>query len=94
MGIVLLPDQVRAAWSHAGDADSELRDARSRTTAAAGSAMGDLTATLGHAATDLRGVLDVVLGVIDAHGDNIETCIADHVATDGNSAGAFRGLAR
>lgn len=88
------PAAVRQGWQHATNADAEVADARGRIAQAAGSGMADLADTLADAACDLRGVLDVVSGVIAEHGTNIEACIADFRATDGQSAGEFHGLAR
>ena len=94
MTIVLNPQAVRDGWQYADSARSEVHDARSRTAEAAGHDMGDLAATLTDAASDLDGVLRVVLEVIAEHHTNTETCIADFLASDGNSAGEFHGLAR
>ena len=94
MTVIVKPDEIRAGMLHADNAAAEFRDARSRTSDAAGRGMQDLTACLSDAADDLRGVLDVVLGVVDAHRDNVEDCIADFLASDGNSAGEFHGLSR
>ena len=94
MTIVLDPQAVRDGWQYADSARSEVQDARSRTAEAAGHGMADLAATLTDAASDLDGVLGVVLGVIAEHHTNTETCIADFRASDGNSAGEFHGLAR
>ncbi len=88
------PGAVRNGWQHAQNADDEIADARGRIADAAGSGMGDLAGCLGDAASDMRGVLEVVSAVIAEHGTNVEACIADFLATDGQSAGEFRGLAR
>ncbi len=94
MAITLDPKAVRAGWQYADNAAAEVRNARSRTTEAAGESMGDLASTLADAAGDLDGALRVALGVLDEHGASTETCINDFLATDGNSAGEFDGLAR
>lgn len=88
------PAAVRQGWQHATNADAEVVDARGRIAEAAGSGMADLADTLSDAASDMRGVLEVVSAVIAEHGTNVEACIADFRATDGQSAGEFRGLAR
>ena len=88
------PGAVRNGWQHAQHADDEIADARGRIQEASGSGMGDLTTCLGDAAADMQGVLEVVSAVIAEHGTNVEACIADFLATDGQSAGEFRGLAR
>ncbi|RYB93924.1 hypothetical protein EUA93_05865 [Nocardioides oleivorans] len=94
MTIILDPAAVRAGWVHGDDAHADVQDALGRTTDAAGHDLADLAATLADAAGDLDGVLRVVLGVIAEHHVNTEQCIADFVASDGNSAGEFHGLAR
>lgn len=88
------PTAVRTGWRNAARAEEEVAEARSRITEASGSGMGDLASTLSDAGSDLRGVLDVVSAVIAEHGTNVEECIADFQATDGQSAGEFHGLAR
>jgi len=88
------PAAVRAGWQHAANADAEITDARGRIADAGGTGMADLAACLSDAASDMRGVLEVVSAVIAEHGTNIEACIADFQATDGQSAGEFHGLAR
>jgi hypothetical protein len=94
MTIVLRPEAVRSGWQYADSARAEVQDARGRTGEAAGHDMADLAGALGDAASDLDGVLRVVLGVIAEHHTNTESCIADFLASDGNSAGEFHGLAR
>ena len=94
MTIILDPDAVRAGWHYGDNAHTEVQDAIGRTADAAGHDMADLAATLADAASDLDGVLRVVLGVIAEHRVNTEQCIADFLATDGASAGEFHGLAR
>lgn len=94
MSVIVKPDQIRAGLLHAENAAAEFRGARARTADAAGQHMRDLASCLTDAAEDLRGVLDVVLGVVDAHRDNVEDCITDFVNSDGNSAGEFHGLSR
>ncbi len=88
------PAAVRRGWQHATNADAEIVDARGRIGDAAGSGMADLADTLSDAASDLRGVLEVVSAVIAEHGTNVEACIADFQATDGRRAGEFHELAR
>jgi hypothetical protein len=88
------PAAVRRGWQHAENAADEIADALGRISDAAGTSMGDLAACLSDAASDMRGVLDVVSAVITEHGTNVEACIADFQATDGQSAGEFHGLAR
>ncbi|SEC10884.1 hypothetical protein SAMN04489844_1695 [Nocardioides exalbidus] len=94
MTIILDPEAVRAGWVYGDNAHAEVQDALTRTADAAGHDLADLAATLADAASDLDGVLRVVLGVIAEHHVNTEQCIADFVASDGNSAGEFHGLAR
>ena len=94
MTIILNPEAVRAGWHYGDNAHAEVQDAIGRTGEAAGHDMADLTATLSDAASDIDGVLRVVLGVIAEHHVNTEQCIADFLASDGNSAGEFHGLAR
>lgn len=94
MTIVLDPQAVRDGWQYADSARAEVQDARRSTTEAAGHDLAELAATLTDAAGDLDGVLGVVLGVIAEHHAEVETCIADFEASDGNSAGEFHGLAR
>lgn len=94
MGIVMRPEAVRSGWAYADNAAAEVRSAQGQTADAAGHDMADLAATLTDAAQDIDGVLRVVLGVIDEHHANVEDCISDFEATDGNSAGEFHGLAR
>ena len=88
------PGAVRNGWNHAQNADDEIRDALGRIAEAAGSGMADLASCLSDAASDMRGVLEVVSAVVAEHGTNVEACIADFQATDGQSAGEFHGLAR
>lgn len=88
------PGAVRNGWQHAENAADEISDARGRTAEAAGSDMADLAACLSDAASDMRGALEVISAVITEHGTNVEACIADFQATDGQSAGEFHGLAR
>ncbi len=88
------PGAVRSGWQHAVNADDEITDARGRIAEAAGSGMADLATCLNDAASDMRGVLEVVSAVIAEHGTNVEACIADFQATDGRRAGEFHGLAR
>ena len=90
----LEPSAVRSGWQHAVNADAEITDARGRIAEAAGSGMADLATCLADAASDMRGVLEVVSAVIAEHGRGVEACIADFQATDGQSAGEFHGLAR
>ena len=94
MSIVMRPEAVRSGWAHADNAAAELRSAQGQVGDAAGHDMADLATTLTDAAEDLRGVLGVVLGVLDEHHANVEDCISDFLATDGSSAGEFHGLAR
>lgn len=94
MPITMRPDAVRAGWVYAHNAAAELHGARGRRSDAAGHAMADLSSCLSDAASDMDGVLEVVLGVIAEHGTNVEDCITDFEATDGNSAGEFHGLSR
>ena len=93
MTIIMKPDAVRTGWQHAVNAAAEVRAARSRTADAAGHDLADLAATLADAAADVEGALQVVLGVVEEHHAGVEACIADFLATDGNTAGEFRGLA-
>lgn len=88
------PAAVRSGWQHAVNADDEIADARGRIAEAAGSGMADLAGCLSDASSDMRGVLEVISAVIAEHGTNLEACIADFQATDGQSAGEFHGLAR
>lgn len=94
MTVILKPDAVRGGLVHADNAAAELRQARSRTGDAAWHEMADLADCLADAAGDLRGVLDVVLGVVEAHHASVEDCITDFLTSDSNSAGEFHGLAR
>lgn len=93
-GMYLDPAAVRSGWTHATNAADEVADAQGRIAEASGTVMADLARTLGGAASDMRGVLDVVSAVIGEHGTNVEACITDFQATDGASAGEFHGLAR
>ncbi len=94
MTINLDPGAVRAGWRYGDNAHAEVQDALGRTAEAAGHDMVDLATALGDAAGDMDGVLRVVLGVIAEHRVNTEQCISDFLASDGHSAGEFRGLAR
>ena len=53
-----------------------------------------VSATVRDAASDLEGVLDVVLAVMDEHRGGMESCILDFENSDGNTAGAFNALTR
>ena len=86
------PGAVRAAWLHGADAGAEVRSARARTTAAAGTDLATVAATLADAASDLAGVLDVCAALVTEHGDNVEACLTTYAETDHASAGAFHGL--
>ncbi len=94
MTIFLDPQGLRQAWQHGTNAGAELTTAGERTSAAAGTEMGDLTVCLADAAADMRGVLEVAAAVVAEHGTNVEACITEFMATDGRSAGEFRALAR
>lgn len=94
MTITLDPQAIRAGWKYAENAAADVRQARGRTSDAAGHDMSDLSNVLSGAAADLDGVLRVVLGIISEHHTSTEACISDFVATDGNSAGEFHGLSR
>ena len=85
-------DAVRRAWLHGADAGSEVRTARRRTPAAAGTDLAGVATVLADAATDLAGVLDVCDALVAEHGTGVEACLAEYAATDHASAGAFDGL--
>ncbi len=89
------PAAVRSGWQHATNADAEVRR-RPRPDRGRGRARHGRPRrhAVSDAASDMRGVLEVVSAVIAEHGTNVEACIADFQATDGQSAGEFHGLAR
>jgi hypothetical protein len=86
------PEAVRRAWLRGVDAGSEVRNARRRTTAAAGTDLAGVASTLADAAADLAGVLDVCDALVTEHGSGVEACLTEYAATDHASAGAFDGL--
>ncbi len=94
MTIFLDPARIRLGWTHGTEARSEIADARAQVPAARGSDLEDLQTTLSDAANDMDGVLEVVQGVLDAFGTNLEECITTYGLTDGRSDGSFHELAR
>lgn len=92
MTVHLVPGSVRVGWQHGTAAGEELDLARSSTPSAAGPATGPFHATLAHAAGEVDGALATASLVVDEMGANVETCIADFLASDGASAGAFNEL--
>lgn len=86
---------MRGAWAAYGDdARDEIDDARGRCQAAGAHDLDAVSATVRDAASDLQGVLDVVLAVMDEHRGGMESCILDFENSDGNTAGAFNALTR
>jgi hypothetical protein len=86
---------MRAAWtSYGNDARDEFDDAHGRCEAAGAHDLDDVSATVGEAARDMVGVLDVVLAVLEEHRVGMEECITDFENSDGNSAGEFNALTR
>ena len=94
MTIHLEPARIRQGWAHATDARGEIADARTQVVTARGSDLEDLQATLTDAGNDMDGVLEVVQGVLDAFGTNVEECITTYGLTDGRSDGHFDELSR
>lgn len=92
MALHVDPDAVRTAWTHGADAGAEVRSARARTAAAAGTDLASVAATLADAADDLAGVLDVCDALVTEHGENMEACLTTYAETDHASAGTFDGL--
>ncbi|MFW6775593.1 hypothetical protein ACOACO_15020 [Nocardioides sp. CPCC 205120] len=92
MTVHLEPGSVRAGWQHGAAAGAELDAARGSTGAAGGPATGPFQATLAYAAGEVDGALATGSAVVAELGANVEACIADFVASDGASAGAFNEL--
>ena len=86
---------MRAAWTTYGDdAGDEFGDARTRLPGGWRPRPRRRPATVRAAASDMSGVLDVVLAVLEEHRTGMEECITDFERTDGNSAGEFNALTR
>jgi hypothetical protein len=94
MTIHLDPARIRQGWTHATAARGEIGDARNQVGTARGSDLDDLQTTLTDASNDMDGVLEVVQGVLDAFGTNVDECITTYGLTDGRSDGHFHELAR
>lgn len=93
--IELRPAAIRTAWTAYGeDARDECADARSRCSAAGSHDLDDISATVRDAASDMEGVLDIVLAVLEEHRVGLEECITDFENSDGNRAGEFNALTR
>ena len=86
---------MRATWTTYGDDSAdEFGDARSDCPDAGAHDLDDISATVRDAASDMQGVLDVVLAVLEEHRVGMEECITDFEHSDGNSAGEFNALTR
>ncbi|MEO5665840.1 MAG: hypothetical protein ABIR39_21435 [Nocardioides sp.] len=93
--IELRPTAMRATWTTYGeDAADEFRAARNDCDDAGAHDLDDASATVRDAASDMLGVLDVVLAVLEEHRVGMEECITDFENSDGNRAGEFNALTR
>ena len=93
--IHLDPPAMQRTWqAHGQDAAAEFGSAHARTAAAGGHDLDGVSSTVRDAADEVRGALDVVLAVLEEHGEGMTACITDFRTSDGNSAGSFDALAR
>lgn len=90
--VELKPGLIRQGWLHGTSAREEVAAAAKKIGAAKGSGMEDLQATLTRAGSDMDGVLEVTLAVIDEFDASIEECLETWQRTDGRSDGRFHGF--
>ncbi|NRQ50117.1 hypothetical protein [Aeromicrobium stalagmiti] len=92
MGIDIEPGGVLKAWAIGLRADTDLDTASGLTSAAAGTDMAGLQATLTSAADHVAQVLAVASAVMGETTSTIDGCLAEYAASDGRSTGRFHGL--
>ncbi|AWB92914.1 hypothetical protein [Aeromicrobium chenweiae] len=92
MGIDIEPGSVLNAWRIGRQAEADLDDAVTQTTAASGTGLAGLQSTMTAAARTVAEVLAVAAAVVDETTSTIDGCLAEYAASDGRSAGRFHGL--